>query len=74
MSQKTKSFIARFLKGFIAGGVSSVLLQLGTASTSGTWQDFNKLAISLVIGFLTGGLLAIEKMLSWTDSGEITAL
>lgn len=65
MSQKTKSVLIRFLKGFIAGGISTtgVLLQAGITVTN--VHDIKTVGFTLATSFLTGGLLAIEKMLNW---------
>lgn len=68
MSQKTKSFFVRFFKGFIAGGASSVMVQLSAGITLQSMADVNN-ALSLVfMAFLTGGLLAVEKMLTWQET------
>lgn len=47
----------RFLKGFVAGGLSSVIVLLQTQPIVLT-QDY---AMVLVTAFLTGGLLMINK-------------
>lgn len=67
MSTKTKAFIRRLLKGFFFGAVSSMLVTLGTLPTMPSWHELGVVAPSLVIGFLTGGLMAAQKMMSWKE-------
>lgn len=61
-----KSIVKRFLKGFIAGGIASVVLTLNTSVAISTFADLKTLGFTLGVAFVTGGLLAIEKGLSWT--------
>ena len=62
------SIANRFLKGFVAGGYSSMLAQLAMGVTITSTLDLKKFAYSLVVAFLTGGLLAIEKLWNWTPA------
>lgn len=62
-----KSVAKRFLKGFIAGGLASTAAFLSAGITIHSLEDLRNLAIPLVIAFVTGGLLAVEKLLSWKD-------
>jgi len=57
----------RFLKGFIAGGIASAAALLAAGVTVASIEDLKKFSISLATAFLVGGLLGIEKMISWTD-------
>lgn len=68
MSQKTKSFFVRFFKGFLAGGASAVMVQLSAGITLQTMADVNNALTLVFTAFLTGGLLGIEKMLSWQET------
>jgi len=61
-----KSIIKRFLKGFIAGGIASVVLALQAGITISSLTDVKTLLTALGVAFVTGGLLAIEKGLNWT--------
>jgi hypothetical protein len=70
MSQKAKSFIGRLIRGFFGGGLAAMAVQVGSATVITTWQDFKMFQISLLIGFFTGGLLALEKMASWKTYQE----
>ena len=69
MSQKTKSILTRFLKGFVAGAITSMVTVPLVAPTD--WTGFlpilNSLAIALVFGGVSGLLLAMEKWASWVD-------
>lgn len=53
----------RFLRGFVAGGLTSsaALLALGTTITS--LEDLKKFGIALAVAFGTGGLLALDKLI-----------
>ena len=69
MIQKTKSTLKRFLKGFLSGAVASMLLVAIPSISS--WGDISTwlsaLAVSGVIGGLTGLFLAVQKWASWVD-------
>lgn len=64
---KIQSVALRFLKGFIAAGLASVATVLAAGATIHNLTDLKTLGISLVIPFITGGLLAVEKMITWQD-------
>lgn len=65
----TQSIIQRFLKGFIAGAVSSMAVVSYKNPT--TWTDIHvalsTLAIAAVSGGIGGLLLALEKFANWQD-------
>lgn len=61
------SIVKRFLKGFVAGGIASALMIVKSTSVLSTWHDMQMFAFALIVGFITGGLLAVEKALSWED-------
>lgn len=58
--------IKRFVKGFIAGGVAQVVLIVGAGLQFHNLTDVRTYATAIAFGFLTGGLLAVEKMLNYT--------
>lgn len=60
----------RFAKGFLAGGLAQVALIIGPGMSFETLQDIKALATILAVGFITGGILAVEKMLSYTPHVE----
>ena len=68
--QLFKSVTLRFIKGAVAGMVSA----LGeiTIKTPHTWADLSTalvaLAFAAIIGFFTGGFLALEKYYNWDDT------
>ncbi len=69
MSPKARSVSFRFIKGFIAGGVGSVLALLSTGMFR-TVDDLKAAQFSIVLAFLVGGGLAAQKMWSWVDIQE----
>jgi hypothetical protein len=60
-----KSVLKRFLKGFLAGGLSSAIVVLNAGITISSIADLKQFAISLLLAFMTGGMLAIDKALRW---------
>jgi len=69
MSQKTKSILTRFAKGFVSGAVASMVAVPLVAPVD--WTGFlpilNSLAMALVFGGISGLLLALQKWASWVD-------
>jgi len=61
-----KSVVKRFAKGFVAGGIAGALLVINSGIVVSSIDDLKKLGLAVVVGFITGGLLAIEKALNWT--------
>lgn len=57
----------RFLRGFISGGIGAVAALLGTGVTVATFEDLKQLGVALAAAFVSGGLLAIDKLLRWQD-------
>jgi len=60
-----KSFLKRLTKGFVAGVVSYLSVSLTQIPVT----DFTKqdVLLTLLVGAIAGGLLGVEKMLSWKD-------
>ena len=67
-----KALLLRFIRGFIAGAVAAMATI--TISQVTSWQAvidvLNNLAISAIIGGLSGGILALDKYFRWEDSQE----
>lgn len=69
-----KSVAMRFLKGAVAG----MLAALGaiTVQVPATWADLQTalvaLAYAAIVGFFSGGFLALEKWYSWQDAPTTT--
>jgi len=65
--------IKRFLRGGIAGGVGS--MSLIAYNNISNWGDvgmwLNALAISFVVGFITGFILAVDKWARTEEEIEI---
>lgn len=59
----------RFLKAFLAGGLTSLTVQLANSPQPG----FNSLGelkvwgVTLAYAFIVGGILALEKASRWTN-------
>ena len=66
---KFQSVSTRFLKGLIAGAVSS--MGMVSYQNPTVWLDFslifNALGVAAVAGAITGLLLAIQKWASWEE-------
>ena len=71
MNDKIKSILIRLLKGFIAGAVATLATAVAVLNNVHTWTDlytaFSMLALSAMIGGVTGLVLAAEKWASWQD-------
>ncbi len=70
--QELQVVAARFLRAFAAGGVASVLAMLALGVQIKSWEDLGQFAFAGAIAFLTGGLMAIDKLLRYQQpSGEL---
>jgi hypothetical protein len=67
---QTKAVLKRFLKGFVAGGLAQAILIINGGLTVHSIEDLKSIGFTLLSGFLVGGLLALEKMLSWQDAPQ----
>lgn len=65
---KYQTVLIRFTKGFIAGGLASVVAVLAGGVNIQSVEDLQKVLISLIVPFITGGLLAIEKYLNYAPT------
>ncbi len=67
---KLRAIVVRFIKGGIAGALSSVTV-ISFANIS-TWTELGtalvSLTLALTVGFITGVIMAAEKWATWTDS------
>jgi hypothetical protein len=62
MSEELKVLLFRFIRGFVAGAVSSMVV-IAFAGDLSQWLQ--ALGIAAITGGLTGGLLAIDKAVRW---------
>jgi hypothetical protein len=66
--QLFKSIAMRFIKGGLAGAAAAVGMITITAPT--TWTALSSVLVALsyaaIVGFMSGGILAIEKYYNWT--------
>lgn len=63
--------LKRFAKGFIAGGLAQVVLVMSTGVTVHNLNDLGTIFAALAAGFITGGLMAIEKMMNWEEPPSV---
>ena len=72
--QLFKSVAMRFIKGGVAGAVASLALITIHAPT--TWSELSTALVALtyaaITGFVSGGILAIEKYYNWSDAPSTT--
>ena len=57
--------LKRFAKGFLAGGIAQVALIIGPGLSFHSLDDIRAIITALTFGFIVGGLLSVQKMLSW---------
>lgn len=69
--EQLQAGLRRFLKGFIAGGLASVMVFLATGTPVQDFADIQNLRFPLAMAFLTGGLQSIQKMLSWKELPKV---
>ncbi len=66
MKQYLWTVFVRFLRAFVAGGIGQIILTLAiTPFTLATWMDVKKWLVILVVAFITGGVLALDKLLRY---------
>jgi len=63
---KTKSVLKRFAKAFVSGGFSSVAVLLASGVTISNLAEAKNTLFVLSIAFISGGIMAIDKLLNWT--------
>lgn len=65
--EPSKSWVIfkRYLRGFIAGGLASAATVLPV--TIGSLDEAKKIGIIAASAFLSGGILAIEKLVRWVE-------
>lgn len=69
MSNKTKSVLTRFAKGFISGAITAMIAVpiIMPSDWSGFFPILNALGIAALFGGMVGILLAAQKWASWKD-------
>lgn len=67
MTTMIKASAMRFLKGFVAGGLASVATFLAAGVTIHDLSQLQTFAYPLAMAFVTGGILGIEKLLTWKN-------
>lgn len=64
------SLIKRFLRSFIAGGIASLIPILTTTPIENIMENPQILLYSLLVAFITGGIMAIDKLVRYTPINE----
>lgn len=63
----------RFIRAFISGGVAQIVIMLTAGGVPvDSWSDLNHWLIVLTVAFVTGGILAIDKILRF-DTNKLTS-
>lgn len=71
LTRMTKTIVLRFLRGFVAGGIANLAAILAASQFDlHSLADLQALAYLLGIAFLTGGIMALDKMLRYEPSSE----
>lgn len=65
------SILKRFIKGFISGGIASVVFALQAGFTITSVSDLKHYGGIVLVAFVTGGLLAIEKAITWNATPQV---
>lgn len=67
-----KSVALRFVKGGLSGSIAALAVITIQAPT--TWEALSTALIALIyavsVGFITGGVMAVEKWYNWTDTPQ----
>lgn len=62
-----KTALKRFARGFAAGAVAVALTLLTTGTPPKDFKELATLAFPVLVGGLTGALLALDKVVRWQD-------
>lgn len=60
----------RFARGFVAGGLASVVSMIQAGIVINTIEDLRPIGYAMATAFITGGILAIEKLSRWQDEPQ----
>jgi len=72
MNTEFKAVFMRFARAFVAGGLASIAAMLALGAQVKSWEDLGQFVVALAIAFMTGGLMALDKLLRYkNESGEI---
>lgn len=63
---KSKSVFNRFLKAFLAGGLASISALISAGVSFSNTNELKNFIVVLIGAFFSGGIMALEKYLSWT--------
>ena len=58
------SVFKRFLRAFVSGGAAQLVLMFASGNVAiDSWNDFSHWLMVLLVAFITGGVMAIDKLL-----------
>lgn len=57
----------RAVRGFLAGFIAGMTTQLALGTTISTIEDLKKFSISLAVAGMTGGLMALDKLIRYKE-------
>lgn len=67
-----KSIVMRFIKGGVAGAGAAIAVI--SIQAPHTWADLSSALVALsyagILGFFSGGFLALEKWYNWVDAPQ----
>lgn len=61
-----KSVILRFIRGFVAGGIASVMVAISSGISFHNVGELKSVLLLLAMAFITGGFLATDKAVRMT--------
>ena len=65
------SVFKRFLRAFVSGGAAQLVLMFASGNVAiDSWNDFSHWLIVLLVAFITGGVMAIDKLLRFDPDKE----
>ena len=66
-----KTIALRFIRAFVAGSIASMLAIISTEQFNpDVLKDPNTFIYSLLLGALSGGLQAMDKLVRWQDTPQ----
>lgn len=67
MNDKDIVILKRFARGFVAGGIASIIPLLAGVVNIQDATAIKKTLITFAIAFITGGIQALDKLLRWVE-------
>lgn len=61
------SVLKRFFRAFVAGGLAQMASLVSVSHDIGTLTELEAWALTLAVAFITGGVLALDKLMRWQE-------